>query len=172
MVCPACSFDSSRDYGKNPTFGPVGTVPSVSALRQDWAQKHPKPAVEPIILPPAPEPPRKKPRFSIPTWVIGSVPKNKTKTNHTAGTNCIAILLALTYFSSLPAGVIVTIASFFKFYSIDPNVINRVKQVLCIIGTIIGIAIYVYALANYSHAAEAMYTSIIGLITKLIIGDL
>ena len=31
MLCPKCGFDSSRDYEKYPTFGPVGRVPAVSA---------------------------------------------------------------------------------------------------------------------------------------------
>ena len=31
MVCVRCGFDSSRDYEKYPTFGPVGRVPAVSA---------------------------------------------------------------------------------------------------------------------------------------------
>lgn len=60
MVCPKCGFDSSRDYEKHPTLGPVGKAPSVSALRQDWVSKHPEPAEAPDIHPPAPEPPRKK----------------------------------------------------------------------------------------------------------------
>lgn len=39
MLCPECGFDSSRDHGRYPTFGPVGAVPSVSALRAEWARK-------------------------------------------------------------------------------------------------------------------------------------
>ena len=31
MLCPKCGFDSSRDYEKYPTFGPVGEIPAVSA---------------------------------------------------------------------------------------------------------------------------------------------
>ena len=36
MLCPECGFDSSRDYEKYPTFGPVGRVPSASGLRVEW----------------------------------------------------------------------------------------------------------------------------------------
>ena len=41
MLCPRCGFDASRDYEKYPTFGIVGDVPAISALReeQDLAQK-------------------------------------------------------------------------------------------------------------------------------------
>ena len=39
MLCPQCSFDSSRDYGRYPTFGAVGRVPSVSALQEQWQEK-------------------------------------------------------------------------------------------------------------------------------------
>ena len=63
MVCPQCGFDGSRDYSAYPALGPVGKVPTVSALRQDWAQKHPGPVPSPPV--PAPEPPRKKPWLVI-----------------------------------------------------------------------------------------------------------
>lgn len=67
MVCPKCGFDSSRNYEKYPTLGPVGKVPSVSTLRQARIQQQPEPTEEhpvpssepledPVILPPAPEP--------------------------------------------------------------------------------------------------------------------
>ena len=59
MVCPQCGFDGSMDYEKYPTLGPVGKAPSVSALRREWAQKHPEPVEKPVI-PPPPEPPKKK----------------------------------------------------------------------------------------------------------------
>lgn len=39
MLCPNCGFDSSRDYGKYPTFGHVTEVPSISSLRKDWHEK-------------------------------------------------------------------------------------------------------------------------------------
>ena len=43
MVCVRCGFDSSRDYEKYPTFGPVGKGPAVSALRREWGQGDPPP---------------------------------------------------------------------------------------------------------------------------------
>ena len=63
LVCLRCGFDGSTNYEKYPTFGAVGKVPTVSALRQDWAQKHPEPVPSPPV--PAPEPPRKKPWLVI-----------------------------------------------------------------------------------------------------------
>ena len=36
LVCQRCGFDSSRDYTKYPTFGPVGRVPAPSALKKEW----------------------------------------------------------------------------------------------------------------------------------------
>lgn len=67
MICPECGFDTSRDYEKPPTLGPVGRVPSVSCLQQAWAQKQPEPkedtavpspepAEDPLTPPPPPEP--------------------------------------------------------------------------------------------------------------------
>ena len=38
MLCPNCGFDSSRDYGKYPTFGAVGKAPTVSALGEQWRE--------------------------------------------------------------------------------------------------------------------------------------
>ena len=43
LVCLRCGFDSSRDYGKYPTFGAVGKVPTVSALREQWRENPPPP---------------------------------------------------------------------------------------------------------------------------------
>ena len=37
--CPDCGFDSSRDYEKYPTLGPIGNAPAVSALRKEWEKK-------------------------------------------------------------------------------------------------------------------------------------
>lgn len=39
MVCPACGFDSSKDYGRYPTLGPVGRIPAASAQRKAWRTK-------------------------------------------------------------------------------------------------------------------------------------
>lgn len=36
MLCSQCGFDASRDYTLHPTFGPVGRVPSVSAMQRNW----------------------------------------------------------------------------------------------------------------------------------------
>lgn len=69
ILCRQCGFDSSRDYGKYPTFGPVGRAPSVSALRKQWQQKQkpakpvqPEKIIEPFI-PPKSVPP-KQPQIS------------------------------------------------------------------------------------------------------------
>ena len=102
---------------------------------------------------------------------LGKTP-HKAKYDPENGASGIALWMALTYFSSIPAGIIVTVASLFKFYSNDPKVINQVRRVMCIIGAVIGFAVYLYACANYSHCDEVLYTSIIGLLTKLIKGDL
>lgn len=40
MLCPGCGFDSSMDYGRYPTFAPVGKVPSVSARRAERDKSH------------------------------------------------------------------------------------------------------------------------------------
>ena len=53
MVCVRCGFDSSRDYEKYPTFGPVGKGPAVSALRE-------KP------MPPKPVKPK------VPVWLMAA----------------------------------------------------------------------------------------------------
>lgn len=37
--CPDCGFDSTQDYEKYPTLGPIGNVPAVSALRKEWEKK-------------------------------------------------------------------------------------------------------------------------------------
>ena len=39
MVCPECGFDSSKDYGRYPTLGPVERIPAASALREAHMQK-------------------------------------------------------------------------------------------------------------------------------------
>ena len=39
LVCQRCGFDSSRDYTKYPTFGPVGRVPAPSALEKEWKRQ-------------------------------------------------------------------------------------------------------------------------------------
>lgn len=42
MLCTQCGFDASRDYGRYPTFGPVGRVPSVSAKKNQWQSSQKK----------------------------------------------------------------------------------------------------------------------------------
>ena len=39
MLCPECGFDSSRDYGRYPTFGAVQNARPVSVLRKQWQYK-------------------------------------------------------------------------------------------------------------------------------------
>ena len=65
MVCPKCGFDSSKDYGKYPTLGPVGRVPAASALRQARAPKPPEKPPVPPTPEPAPPPRRKKPWLTV-----------------------------------------------------------------------------------------------------------
>ena len=36
LLCSQCGFDASRDYEQYPTFGPVGRMPSVSAVQRNW----------------------------------------------------------------------------------------------------------------------------------------
>lgn len=49
MLCPSCGFDSSRDYGKHPTFGYVAKVPAVSELRKLWQERQqPAESLKPI----------------------------------------------------------------------------------------------------------------------------
>ena len=52
MLCPNCGFDSSKNYGKHPTFGSVGKASSVSALRQEWRKD--QGSSEPVQVPAAP----------------------------------------------------------------------------------------------------------------------
>ena len=48
MVCLRCGFDSSRDYGKYPSFGGVSRAPSVSGLRKQWEETGEKVAQVPV----------------------------------------------------------------------------------------------------------------------------
>lgn len=155
MVCPRCGFDSSRDYGKYPTFGPVGRVTSVSGLRERRQgrviSQQPVEQQKPVV-----------------------VHEVKPNTSSSGETGQIAFWMVLTYFFCAPAGGVVTIAYLLlnRFLSHKSNVVYKIMKVLCIIGTVIGLAIYTYAFVFYSHCDEAMYFSIIGLLTKLYIGDL
>lgn len=58
-ACLKCGFDSSRDYEKYPTFGPVGKAPAVSALREQWREN------------PTPPESVKKSR-KIPVWLMAA----------------------------------------------------------------------------------------------------
>lgn len=49
MLCPRCGFDSSKDYGKYPTFGPVGNIPPVSGLRKRYLKKQKKPSLRVVM---------------------------------------------------------------------------------------------------------------------------
>lgn len=71
MLCPQCGFDSSKDYGRYPTFGAVGYVQSASTLRKERERKERplepirvywelKPEPKPEI-PTAPEPEKTEP---------------------------------------------------------------------------------------------------------------
>ncbi len=78
MLCSRCGFDSSRDYEKYPTLGPVGRVPTASALRQQRQvkQKPPEPVVPirpvPIKPDPQPIPAPVKPARSVPAWLVAA----------------------------------------------------------------------------------------------------
>lgn len=85
MLCPCCGFDASRDYGKYPTLGTVGPIPSVSALQKQRQKKQkpkPKKDTPPITTakpkqkndPPVPKQTAKVTTAPPPT---GAVPKNK-----------------------------------------------------------------------------------------------
>ena len=83
MLCPRCGFDASRDYGKYPTLGTVGPIPSVSALQKQRQKKQkPKKDTPPTTTakpkpkndPPVPKQTAKVTTAPPPT---GAVPKNK-----------------------------------------------------------------------------------------------
>jgi len=78
---------------------------------------------------------------------------------------------ALTYFLCLPAGDVTTLAYFIgKPFSKDASLFHRIMKYLCMVGSLIGAVIYLYAVTHYSHCDEAMYFSIVGLITKIFMG--
>ena len=80
-----------------------------------------------------------------------------------------ALWIAFTYFWCIPAGVIVMLAHLILLPRIkDPAQFNRVIRYLCIAGSLVGAGIFLYAIMNYSHCEEAMYTSIIGLLSELL----
>lgn len=80
----------------------------------------------------------------------------------------LAISFFFTYFFSFPAGIIATVAHFIcKAICKNKKLTNRISKVLCIIGSLVGIAIYFYALNNYSACKEALLTSVPGLLTEL-----
>ena len=70
MLCPKCGFDSSKDYGKYPTFAPGRKIPSVSALRQD-RQKKVVPA--PVKAAHFPDEEMRKTAGRIPPWLAVAV---------------------------------------------------------------------------------------------------
>lgn len=50
LLCPRCGYDSSRDYGKYPTFGTVGKHSAASAQRKAWEeQQQPKESEAPSL---------------------------------------------------------------------------------------------------------------------------
>lgn len=75
MLCPRCGFDSSRDYEKYPSFGIVGKIPAVSALRREWEeQQKPEDPIEPTPVKPEPTAPAQveKPRKKLPWLAIAA----------------------------------------------------------------------------------------------------
>lgn len=77
--------------------------------------------------------------------------------------------LALAYIFCLPAAVFATIA--FLFGVIGGNNLRRfyiLTKYVCIIGSIVGGAVFVYALGSYDACSEAMWASLIGIICELI----
>ena len=72
MLCPRCGFDASRDYGKYPTLGTVGPIPSVSAL-QKQRQKKQKPKKD---TPPTTTAKPKPKKDTPPTTTAKPKPKN------------------------------------------------------------------------------------------------
>ena len=94
--------------------------------------------------------------------------KNKTNTKTHRTKSGLVIPFIFTYFFSFPAGIIVTVAHFIcKAICKNKKLTNRISKVLCIIGSLVGIAIYFYALNNYSACKEALLTSVPGLLTEL-----
>ena len=85
MLCPCCGFDASRDYGKYPTLGTVGPIPSVSALQKQRQKKQkPKPKKDtPPTTTAKPKPkndppvPKQTTRVTTAPPPTGAVPKNK-----------------------------------------------------------------------------------------------
>lgn len=94
LLCQRCGFDSSRDYGKYPTFGAVGRVPSASALRKRWEDMSnasatplkpaaPKPSPlqptpsKPVKPQPAPPVVKEPVKTTVSPPPVGAVPKNK-----------------------------------------------------------------------------------------------
>ena len=77
MLCPKCGFDSSRDYEKYPTFGPVGRVPSASGLRaQREESENPesvtgRPESNPVPVKQHPKVPVKQPT-KVPVWLMAA----------------------------------------------------------------------------------------------------
>lgn len=97
---------------------------------------------------------------------------HKAKANSGDGSGDILLWLCLAYLTCIPAGLVITIARIFHFYINDPVVVNKTTKILSIVGVIVGAVIYIYAVTHYSHCDEALYTSILGLLTKLAMGDL
>ena len=71
MVCLKCGFDSSRNYGKYPTLGPVGEVTSVSSLRAQWQEKQKTMEPVPTELQSPAEPVKTAGR--LPNWLVAVV---------------------------------------------------------------------------------------------------
>ena len=68
MVCLKCGFDSSRNYGKYPTLGPVGEATSVSSLRAQWQEK--QKTMEPVPTEPQTPAEPVKTAARLPNWLV------------------------------------------------------------------------------------------------------
>ena len=79
------------------------------------------------------------------------------------------LLIAFTYFWCIPAGAIVMLAQLILSPRIkNAALFNRVIQYLCIAGSLVGAVIFLYAITHYDHCDEAMFFSIIGLLSELL----
>lgn len=78
--------------------------------------------------------------------------------------NYIFILLIIfTYLLFVPAGIILTLAYFVTKSCInDKKRLNRVMNIISVIGSVITSFVYIYALNNYSSCKELINTSILG----------
>lgn len=94
-------------------------------------------------------------------------PKKKSKFDFNLFFN-----IMLTAFLCCPAGLFITVL----YFVVNPHTKNKKRfkkiiGILCAIGSLIGISILLCVAFRYSHLEEALYSSIIGLIIKVAMGD-